>query len=96
MVTPITLMIDVKPFCAPPLRSRRFMITIIVYTTLSILGIIVGPPHRANLFQLYILPQSFRVAQLSLLLSAAMGYGIVMRVVKRLVAKQQQQRVAPL
>ena len=96
MVTPISLIIDVKPFCEPPFCSKPFLFTILTYCTLSILGIIVGPARRANIFELYLFPESFRVSQLTLLLSAAVGYGVVMRVVKRLVAKRQQHSVTPV
>ena len=61
MVMPISLIIDVKPFCEPPFRSKPFLLTTLTYRTLSILGIIVGPTRRANIFELYLFPESFRV-----------------------------------
>ena len=79
------------------------MTLIVVYWTWSVVTIIAGPTlgWRSNPFQnaitfhLYAFPKDFRVAQLTLLLSAAFGYAVMMGVVKQVMKRRQQQQICP-
>ena len=94
MITPISLIVDVKAFCTSPYRNRFFLMMTLIYMSLSCLGVIAGPVHKANIFHLYLFPQSFRGTHLAILLSAAIGYAATMRVIKHIIKKHQQHRIA--
>ena len=95
LVVSMSLIKDVQPFCNSPLRSKPFMMLVLAYFTTSVALIIAGPLQSANLFHLYTLPKSFRVIQVSILLSAAFGYGLVMGVIKHIIKKRQHQHIVP-
>ena len=94
VVVSVSLIRDVRPFCSSPLRSKRFMTLMVVYWSLSIVTVIAGP-HGSNLFHLYVFPQSFRVVHLTLVLSGATGYALMMGCIKRLMKQRQQQQIIP-
>lgn len=94
MVTPLSLVRDAEPFCKSPLHNRVFLLVSVTFVILGTLGVLVGPAHKANIFQLYLFPQSFRVDQYALLTLAIVVYFVIMRVMKHIVRKRQQRQVA--
>ena len=96
VVVPLSVAIDVKPFCNAPLRFKPFAYLLLAYFILSTLAMVVGPLHKANIFHLYLFPESFRVKQLAVMFSAAVMYGIIVRIIKHFIVQHKQRRVRPV
>ena len=94
MVTPLSLVRDAEPFCKSPLHNRVFLLVSATFVILGTLGVLAGPAHKANIFHMYLFPQSFRVDQYALLTLAAIVYIVIMTVMKHIVRMRQQRRVA--
>ena len=94
VVLPLSLVGDAEPFCKSPFHNRVFLLVSVTLAILCTLGLLVGPAHKANIFHLYLFPQSFRVDQFALLTLAGIVYTVIMAVMKHIVRKRQQRQVA--
>lgn len=94
LAIPVSLMMDVKPFSRSLLRSKPFMFVASLFAVLSCMGVLVGPVHTANIFRLYLFPEAFRLQQMGSLVAAGTVYGIVLGVLKHVLLKHHNGRVA--
>ena len=94
LAMPVSLMMDVKPFSRSLLRSKPFMFVASLYAVLISMGVLVGPAHRGNIFHLYLFPEAFRLQQMGGLVAAGTAYGVVLGVLKHVLAKHHNGRVA--
>ena len=88
---PGKLMEEVKYFCDAPVRSKPFIFLFAIYMTLVLTGILFGPVHGMDLFQLYSFPVVFRAQQLAIVVAAT----VVMILIRHFLEKHPQDRVAP-
>ncbi len=92
MVIPISLMVEVWPFCKSPLQCKPFVLLESVYIVLTLLVILAGPAHRANVFHLSLFPEAFRGQQLGIMLET----GMIVAVTRRLLGKRLRRRITPI
>jgi len=75
IMIPVSLMTEVWPFCESLLTCKPFVLLEFIYVVLILLGILVGPAHRANVFRLYLFPEGFRLQQLGIAAASGMVIG---------------------
>ena len=77
LVAPISLLLDTRSFLRP--LSNSIMQTLeLFYVLLVTLGLVFGPVRTANVFQLYILPQRFRLFSLAFMFVVSVLLTVVM------------------
>ena len=96
VVVPLSVAIDVKPYCNAPLRYKPFGCLLLFYTILTTLAMAAGPVHKYNKFELYLFPESFRLKELAVMYAAAVMYAIIVRIIKHFIVKHKQRRITPL
>ncbi len=95
LVIPVSFMLDVRPFCEAPLRCKPFMFLTATFYILTFLAITTGPAHKANIFQLYLFPEVFRLGQVGVLVAAAVAFVLTNTVAKHGLQRRKQRRLAP-
>ena len=94
---PFSLMTEVWPFCESLLSCKPFLLLESAYVITVLVGVFVGPLHRANAFSLYFFPENFRLQQLGILA----GVGVLIAFSQNLLGRPglcmtNRHRIAPM
>lgn len=95
----VSLTIECRSFCKPPLRTKPMLVAILFYLVSSLLLLVLGQGHFGSgvLYpvKLFHFPWQFRYQNYLLLLGTAVAYAIVVMTTRRMLAASDRQRIQP-
>lgn len=92
----ISLRVDTRLFVKPIYKTGFYIPVAIVYLILSILGILLGPVHKANILGLAIYPQHFRFQMEGLAVAAVVLFWAVVNTTRRIINRLEGSKVSPV
>ena len=92
----ISLMIDTKPFCMSPLRTKPMLILMISYIILSVLAVLVRSEQYGNPLGLFDFSQSFRLQFAGQCLGAILFYATWVNLFRRGMVRYKRRRLSPI